>query len=145
MSENKILEITELMRQPDNFRNDINEATRIISEHFRKKYIYPIEQEIKICSEEFRREPTSEISLLEACRPFVKNNERLDTFISVVTGMNVINRVMNTTVEAKSTDSSIHSDGIYDIDENCRVGIVGTGTVSGINPIVIALLFLIFE
>lgn len=146
MSENKLYELTELMRKPENFKNDINEAINLVSKHFRNKYILPIEQEIRICSEQCKKTPTKEIALLEACRPFVKNNDRLDNFINIINGYNIIQRLTPSETEIKAVkDSSIHKDGIYDIDHSCKIDMLRTEKNIGINPILIVILLLVLN
>ncbi|MGN1319137.1 MAG: hypothetical protein ACI4VF_08985 [Lachnospirales bacterium] len=148
MSENKISEITRLIQNPDNFREDINEAMNIISKHFRTKYISPIEQEIKICSDECRKAPTKEQALLEACRPFVKNSEVLDNMLNIVNSINVMKKLMPKEITALSlNDSSIHNDGIYDIDKNCKLNEVETEKAEsfvGINPLILVIIILLW-
>lgn len=144
MSENKIIEITKLINNPDNLKKDMQEAMNIIGKHFRGKYINPIEQEIKICSDECRKTPTKEAALLEACRPFVRKTEVLDNVINIINGINVVKRLVPQEITAMSiSDSSIHDDGIYDIDKNCSSAEMQTDSATGINPLIIALILLI--
>ncbi len=145
MSENKIYEITRLMQSPDNFKDDIQEAVKIISEHFRKKYISPIEQEIKICGEQCRKTPSKEITLLEACRPFVKNTSQLDSFINIVNSLSVIQKLVPSNIKiSQLNDSSVHEDGIYDIDKNCSIDRFNAESIINANPLIIVLIILIF-
>ena len=144
MSENKIYEISRLMQSPENFRQDIADAIQIVSNHFKGKYISPIEQEIKICSEECRKAPTKEMALLEACRPFVKDSTQLDNMLGIINGISVVQRLIPSTVGiAQINDSSIHDDGIYDIDKSCSANIYSTESLIDKNTLIIALLILI--
>ncbi len=147
MSENnKIYEITKLMQDPDNLKNDIKEALDIVSEHFKNKYIVPVEREIQCCSEECRKEPVKEIALLEACRPFVNHTDTIDMFINIVNSINVINRLTPIKIgTAQIDDSSIHNDGIYDIDKSCSVSKHNSNVLMSINPIIIIAIILIID
>lgn len=147
ISENKVYEITKLMQNPDNLRKDMKEALEIVTEHFRNKYIAPVEREIKCCSEACRKEHVKEIALLEACRPFVKKTDGIDLFINIINSINVIDKLTPIKVRAaKLNDSSIHKDGIYDIDESCSVSKLNTdGLIGGINPILIVVIIILMD
>lgn len=146
VSENKIYEITKLMQDPDNLKNDMKEALEIVAEHFRNKYIVPVEREIQCCSEACRKEPIKEIALLEACRPFVKHTDTIDMFVNIINSINVINRLTPIKIgTAQINDSSIHKDGIYDIDESCSVSKLNADALMGINPIIIVAIILLMD
>ncbi len=144
IAENKIYEITRLMQSPDNLRNDMKEAMEIVAKHFRTKYIIPVEREIECCSEACKKAPLKEAVLLDACRPFVKNTETIDMFLNILNGINIINNIVPKKIKAAEVgDSSIHSDGIYDIDESCKNDSLKIESLFGTNPIVIILLLII--
>lgn len=147
MSENRIYEITRLMQSPDNFKRDIDDAMEIVAKHFRNKYIAPIEQEVKCCSEKCRNEPVKEAVLLEACRPFVKNTKNIDMILEIINSLSVIQRLAPFKVSTCGIeDSSIHNDGVYDIDKSCRIGSYNTESLFGGSPIMIlVILILLFN
>lgn len=147
MSENKIYEITRLMQSPDALKNDVTEAMEIVAKHFRNKYILPIEQEVRCCSEQCKKEPIKEAVLLEACRPFVRNTKNIDFFLDIINSISVVERLMpRQSIKALSAeDSSIHKDGIYDIDKSCQYNRLNIAESLGINPIFIVIILLAFQ
>lgn len=149
MSENKIYEITELMKDPDNLKNDINDAMGIVAEFFRKKYILPVEREVRVCSEECRKKPAKEAILLGACKPFVNNPKLIDDILEAMNSINVIRKLFPTETRIVSTsdikDKSIHNDGIYDIDEQCKSNRLNTESISSFNPIILILIVLLLN
>ena len=65
MSENSnIYNIFSRLSNYNNIKEDLNEALCLIEKHFKHKYLTPIEQDIRCCSQNCASEPTKEITLL---------------------------------------------------------------------------------
>jgi hypothetical protein len=103
---------------------DINEISSMIYGHLARKYLVPIEQEIRCCNSECASTPTAEITLLEALKPFVSSTDTIDSLISAINYSRTIERLSGTAetqsdVYAQTEDSAIHKDGIYELDTDC--------------------------
>jgi hypothetical protein len=82
--------------------------------------------------------PSKEVRLLEALKPFAPDgfNEKINNFIGMYKRLNILSEMQNhlrenakISVSGMTSDpseddssgisSSVHEDGVYDIDENC--------------------------
>ena len=135
----------------------MNEAICLVEKHFKHKYLTPIEQDIRCCSQNCASEPTKEITLLKACKPFTNNKGNIDNMINIINTVRTFNRICDSynqnilpqTCEREVStqtikDSAIHNDGIYEIDKDCGVSINNKET-SDNNMLLILLLLLLFN
>ena len=142
---NDIVSITQTLNDPNNLKNDISAAYALVTEHFRKKYLVPVNDiyatERKKCAEN----PEPKVALLQACRPFVNNTELLDRLIDGLTGYNAIDGIMReytnniVTAQVIDPDPSVHEDGVYDVDKECAAARVSDNN-ENILPLLLAVL-----
>lgn len=141
MSENNIIyEITKMMNDKPAIQNDMNEAMMLVKKMFEEKYISKINNIVKDHHEKTRKNPSREINLLQAFKAFTPENEQtkieklidslymLETLSSInseykasppVVRSSESNEQQPVSASAVNEDCSIHSDGIYEIDNQC--------------------------
>lgn len=158
MSENSnIYNIFSRLSNSNNIKEDLNEALCLIEKHFKHKYLTPIEQDIRCCSQNCASEPTKEITLLKACKPFTNDKGNIDNMINIINTVRTFNRICdgyNQNIVPQSCDrevstqtikdSAIHNDGIYEIDKDCGVSINSKETPDN-NIFLILLVLLLFN
>ncbi len=166
----EIINLSKMIGSKDAFQNDIMEATSLISSMFRQKYIEKLERELKKQKQTHRKNPTKEIQLIQAVKPFI-NKERhkeidniTDILINMTTLMDIqkdfienekkINEeeskkeeiLVASALENGGVDPSIKEDGIYDIDETCLLSMQKAKKPANYNIFMYALLvMLIFQ
>ena len=135
-----LVELNDLISSGNSLQNDLTEAIEIIKKMFRQKYISKLENELKIQKQDHLKNPSKEIQLIQAVKPFMKQSKHkdidslTDTLVNISTLMDIQKKfernskktenpatkvaAMNTVI-TKKDDSSIKEDGIYDIDEKC--------------------------
>jgi len=135
MSENNLIyEITQQLSSKKTVQSDINEAIGLVTNYFKNKYIDKIEAVVNENYNKIQKNPTKEIQLLNAIKPFLKEtqHEQFNKFISSFTAVTAIQNIRSdiknhdvvsiqsvNLQEKTKKDPSIKSDGIYDIDESC--------------------------
>jgi hypothetical protein len=129
MSEiNKIYEITQLLSSPENIKNDLNEITDMVFKHFSTKYLSPINAAMASDRQYYNSHPNKEINLLNALKPFWGSNVDIDKVIDAVNTLRIFSDITSQGIGAEPLqlvtaaaieDSAIHSDGIYEIDQDC--------------------------
>lgn len=128
MSDNTIYEISQLMKNPESLNNDIVTALNLIGEHFKNKYVKPIqgcvENHYKICS----GNPSPRLALLQACKPFISSggNNTFQQITNFFTTCQILESIKkeyasNLVTTAQIQDPAIHPDGVYEIDKSCIV------------------------
>lgn len=124
MSDNNIYEIAQMMQNKKVIRNDINEAFSLIATMFQDRYINKIRNAVEEKQIEIKNNPSKEINLLYSLKPFFNKEQQepidktIDTICMIQTLQKLTGQANIKTVNTK-IDSSIHEDGIYDIDDNC--------------------------
>ncbi|MDI6705798.1 MAG: hypothetical protein QME73_06050 [Bacillota bacterium] len=93
-----------------NFDQDMIEIMEVIMEKLREKYINPFEEIIKSRNESLRENPTPEISLLNALKPFVDNKcckiiDRLVSSYNIATLASIITEDLQ---QARASSGSIN-------------------------------------
>jgi hypothetical protein len=134
MLNNSITEITALFNDPDSLKADMSEGLGLMREHINRKYVNKIGKIIKACEDSIDANPSKEVMLLEALKPFAPSalSEKIEGFIGMHKQMHILNEIQNrlstpdntpfglsAASSEKSKISSVHEDGVYDIDENC--------------------------
>jgi hypothetical protein len=131
MSElNKIYEITQQLASPQNLKNDLNEISDMITQHFSAKYLSPISTAMASNQQYYSSHPSKEVNLLKALKPFLSADANIDNAINILNTIRVFSDIAaNSTLTptpaeavikaAAIEDSAIHSDGIYEIDQSC--------------------------
>lgn len=119
MSDNAVYKISKLMNDPNLINNELEEAVAVLNRHFRKKYIEPIKEQLMSEKTKSISQPSNEVILLQACRPYIKS-DKLDAVIDLFNNIDTLkNLSANISAQSLPIDTSIHPDGIYDIDKNC--------------------------
>lgn len=137
-----IYEITQLMGDKNLIQNDLNEALNTVKDIFYKKYIQKFQIALDEHKELATKESSKEIQLLNALKPFVadNSNKSIDKIISTMCTINTAQSIdreikkcstalapKENSVSAASTSTTcntsttIHEDGIYEIDESCKI------------------------
>jgi len=128
MSEKKIYEIVQSFSDGANIQSDLDEAIGLVSRHFRDKYLGRLDTAFNQSRKNFKQNPTKEMQLINALRHFMppERHEKMDSIAEMLTLLSTfesiqkeVNAVSLAQVEATETDSAIHEDGIYEVDQNC--------------------------
>lgn len=163
MSENKIYDLAMKMTNKNVIMQDLNEATNIVQNMFKEKYINKMQSEVVKQLKKTSENPSKELQLLMSIKNFMNPNQQaqIDKFIETVTLLESFGLLANkgnqesmnqnmsnnapypypypypghggnnvrmagaeaamyeTSEAAWSADPSIHSDGIYDVDQVC--------------------------
>lgn len=132
-----IYEITKLMGNRDTIQSDLNEAINIIRDVFYKKYIQKFQQALDEHRQLARKQSSKEVELLKALKPFLGEDSKdsIDRIIEVMYTINTAQSIdsevrkcseeinvetyEDNIINAASTSTIIHEDGIYEIDDNC--------------------------
>ena len=135
MSEKEqIYEIANIVGNDKLFKGDVSSAANIIHNMLSEKYISPIKKAMEQENTRSRKNPSKEARLLSALKPFMpqanhkKLDETLDTIHLLETLRGIQKRLPRPKVQATTqnvqtqeltTDPSVHTDGVYDIDKQC--------------------------
>lgn len=160
---NFLYEMTQMLNNKQNMQEDMSLAMEAFSNVFKEKYLNRINQAMLKSHNDVRSNPTKEICLLEALKPFAATSETVSSIersIELFTTMNVLKKMgfakhSKTPEENLSQNyysassindndvkaSSVHSDGIYDVDENCITSKDNRGVQKGSNFSNIMLMF----
>lgn len=130
---NTIFEINKLMNDKGLIKNDLDEITHIIKEVIQQKYISKFEVAIDEQRELVKKNTPKEINLLLALKPYLEQSTHtyIDQIIDLIYKMNtvkniqaeiekcaVVNKMDN---NLSNPETTIHDDGIYEIDTHCTV------------------------
>ena len=165
---NVIYEVTKQIKDKNNIKNDMDMATQLVFTMFKEKYLDKISNEFQKKLQHIDKNPTKEINLLNAIKPFFneENHINIDNTINIMKNFSAIsllkddsdlnkieknehkkilkndNVVFINSVSQK--DPSVKEDGVYDIDENCLFGISSSKN-SQFNFILLFFILLIFN
>lgn len=162
---NIIYEITQQFSNPDHIQSEFSEIMELISKHLRQKYVHKLEVAVQQHRDHCTSHPSKEIVLLQACKPFfgTDNIGIIDNIINMFHTFNTVNNIKSEYIaqsqqptidkqpilSINSGDTSIHEDGIYDIDDSCltQSAIVNSSSIPNeLNPIfIIIILFFILK
>ncbi|WP_058486247.1 hypothetical protein [Defluviitalea phaphyphila] len=115
---------------------DIKEMINTIKDIFKKKYIDKITNFIENGKNQIKENPSKEISLLQAIKPFIdtNNHSQIDNIIEAMNMMRTVQsfneKIKNIQIQKneeqkndylneKNKEVLIKEDGIYEIDEAC--------------------------
>lgn len=164
--QNSIYEITQMMSNQKNIKEDFSEASRLIFELFKKKYIDGLTSEITKHKNNVTKNPTKEINLMNALKPFFGKDAhtQIDNFINALINYNTMLNIqkelssknilkensskisaasVSQETTASKTDSCIQKDGIYEIDQSCLENLKSLSTKNkGQNSLCFILLFI---
>lgn len=132
MQENNVIyEISQKMQDKEIVQNDMKEALGLVTNLFKTKYIDKIDCELKTNIKNIQNNPTKEIVLLNALKPFAEkdSHKNIDNIINLVTNITAFKNLIpkqqpkfeQNIIKANNLDidPSVKEDGVYDIDENC--------------------------
>ncbi len=159
-----LIALNDLIKNSNSLQSDLTEAAELIKTMFKQKYISKLENELKIHKQIHQKNPTKEIQLIQAVKPFI-NQERHKTIDSITDALINITTLMDIqkdfiknsekqkedkpqikamdTILTERNDPSIKKDGIYDIDESCLLTKQSSGRNTSSNFLVYALFALI--
>ncbi|WP_317367606.1 hypothetical protein [uncultured Tyzzerella sp.] len=154
MQENNVIyEIAQKMQDKQVIENDIKEAFGLITNLFKTKYIDKINLELKNNIDNLKKNPSKEIALLNAIKPFIleENHKNIDNAINIVTNVSALSymipkNIQNNVVKVNTldVDPSVKEDGVYDIDENCLFSINNSFNMSN-NVVFLVIILLLFK
>lgn len=115
-----IYEVTQMLQDKNNIQNDMQQAMELVKDMFYKKYLQKIEKEVEIRREKIKANRPKEVELLYAVKPFLAQDksdviDKMADSIMMMQTLNTLQSEMNRDYKKES----VHSDGIYDVDENC--------------------------
>lgn len=102
---NSIYKIATQIKDKENIKNDFREVLVLASDWFKKKYIDTLQKEIDTHFEKVQKNPTKEVSLLKAIKPFIKDDshEDIDKFIDTLVNINVFNTLKDKVISLNET------------------------------------------
>lgn len=161
MQDNSVIyEIAKQIQDKNNMKEDISNAISLVSNMFKEKYMDKIMNEFQKTLNHIEENPTKEINLLNAIKPFLSNCENIENTINMLKNFSAINLLKNNEYQKKQQDlnsdnvvfinnikekdSSVKEDGVYDIDENCLFG-VENFKYERFNPLILILFIMLFN
>jgi len=127
---NTIYEITQLMNDRAVIQNDLDEILGIVKDVIYKKYITKFQLALDEQTDIVSKNTPREIKLLDALKPFMEENSHsnIDKMIAMIYKVNTAKNI-NTEIQKCSAidktnnnsdiESTIHADGIYELDNKC--------------------------
>jgi hypothetical protein len=115
-----IYEVTQMLQDKNNIQNDMQQAMELVRDMFYKKYLQKIEKEVEIRREKIKANRPKEVELLYAVKPFLAQDKSavIDKMADSIMMMQTLN-TLQSEMNRDYRKESVHSDGIYDVDENC--------------------------
>lgn len=115
-----IYEVTQMLQDKNNIQNDMQQAMELVRDMFYKKYLQKIEKEVEIRREKIKANRSKEVELLYAVKPFLAQDKSavIDKMADSIMMMQTLN-TLQSEMNRDYRKESVHSDGIYDVDENC--------------------------
>ena len=131
-------EISELFSNPENIQRDLREAFKLMKEYMHGKYMEKMMKVVRAYQANSVNNPSAEISFLRSWMPFIPPESHRG--INELTGMLETARTLSElraglsnmrpvyagdnkdSMASRQTQahSSLHKDGVYDIDELCK-------------------------
>lgn len=133
MSNNKELyEVAQMMHNSDSIQSDMHEIREVVVNLLQKKYINKFNEALKLQQNQIEKNPSREVQLLKAVKAFSDPSKHdsiekmIDSLLMIDTIQNVNAGISSASASIRAAghnqetrDTSIHEDGIYDIDQNC--------------------------
>ena len=119
-----IYQIAQMIQNKKLIQNDLNEAFSLISTMFQDRYTNRLREAIEIKQLEHKNNPSKEITLLHSLKPFFSQDQH-ESIDKAINAFSMIQTLQNFKDSYQKFDtqnnasSSIHEDGIYDIDSEC--------------------------
>jgi hypothetical protein len=117
--QNRLIEVTQMINDKNTLTNDMVHAAEVVGGIFKEKYLNPLNSAIKENHGFVEKNPSKEVRLLQAMRAFMPGDKQVsaDKMIGMYNQIEAIQR-MSGYINNTGT-ACVHSDGIYEIDENC--------------------------
>lgn len=90
-----LIELNKLINNSGALKKDLSEASNLITSMFQKKYISKLKDELRIQKLNHQKNPTKEIQLIQAVKPFISQSRHkdvdaiTDTLINMTTLMDI--------------------------------------------------------
>lgn len=137
-------EVIEMFSNQETLQRDMQEAFALMQEHLHNKYMKKMAGAVVGFQKQAHSNPSPQVRLLQSCKPFVSagSHESIDSFIDMMQSVSMMQElsvnlqgvsapsegtVRASAVDERVKDSSLHQDGVYDIDNNCQIGGAGGG------------------
>ena len=124
MAERYLAEIERTLVDPSILRNDLSEAAGIVSKHFIKKYLDPVNKGYLEKKADCMKKPSPHVALLQACKPFIKDRSMLDKLIDCFTSYDAASIMFNEFREGREniiindTDRAEKADSDTNVNNN---------------------------
>jgi hypothetical protein len=142
---NLVYEIARMMNDKPAIQNDFNEAANLVKKMFEEKYISRMNGLIKSHRNKLAQNPSREITLFQAFCAYMPEEERksAEKLIDNLYMMETLSSIRNeyksqapsagrenpaifvsaqgAASAADGSDSSVHPDGVYDVDSQCEL------------------------
>ena len=149
MSNNLVYEITQKINDNESVQKDINDALTLVQNLFKERYLDKMSHVINAHTEVSKNNPPKEVQLMSVLKAFVpkEKHEMLNKASEILLLMSTMQNIQNdfqavSIQNSKDSDymSSIHADGVYEMDTECL-----TGTRTSVNnaaPLLMMMAFL---
>lgn len=133
---NRFAEISRMVDDPENIRRDMGDALELARRHFKTKYLGRVRQAVETERMRTMANPPREVALLAALKEFSPPEkhaafERMaEVFIALSSWQEIRRNLHSPRADtyaaphlsacASSADPSVHPDGVYDIDHECK-------------------------
>ena len=130
--DNTIYEITQLIENKDNIKEDLNIAINSVKDTLYEKYLNKFQTVIDEKKKLVEENSNKEIQLIKAIKPFLASDfqKNIDTMIDLIYKINTAQSIQKELkkippASQKNTpnfsSATVHEDGIYEIDKNCII------------------------
>lgn len=119
-----IYRIAQMIQNKKAIQSDLNEAFSLISTMFQDRYVNKLRSAVEESQLEHKNNPTKEVHLLHSLKAFFpqEKHEPIDKAISTLCMLQTLQTFKDSYHALdmqNNADTSIHEDGIYDIDGDC--------------------------
>ncbi len=130
MDNRELMELSSRMQNGAIARDDFARAQNLFFDYFRETYMSSFMQALKERREYLNENPTREIAMLQTMRGFAPPERQagIDRMIELFLIMNTASVLREDSMpksisqaehKPNTVDTSVHDDGIYDIDHSC--------------------------
>ena len=102
-------------------KDDMEQAANLVREMFYKKYLSKIQKEIDSRQKKIKLNRPKEVELLYALKPFMPQEKSflVDKMADSIMMAQTITGLQSEVRKEIDSESSIHEDGVYDVDKKC--------------------------
>jgi hypothetical protein len=118
-----INDVIAMMKDTNMIKSDVTRAANVVRDMFEEKYAGRIKDAICYHQTKACENPSKEITLIQALKNFMPPGERqrADALINAMSFADTMNS-MRGQFANNIENTSIHDDGVYDIDDQCVCG-----------------------